>query len=170
MKIDLMILLSICSVLVGCAKTDEKVKTLSNPMPPRGMTDGISFDNTQRTLVARGWVFSPDDPVQKLVFLIDGQPLRAVSPGAEARPDVAAALQDPRAAASGWTISAPVPTNLPAKTYRASVVAELLSGQRLQLESSGASRELSIPAYVAPQATPKKKAGEKNKKQEDGDW
>jgi hypothetical protein len=141
-------------LLAGCGQT--VAPKASGPVPPRGMSDGFSFDPSSRSVGARGWVFSPDDPVKGLVVSWDGQPLLTNLPAFGPRPDVSAALKDPRAELSGWGLAVPLPTNFPAKGCGVAVHANLASGAKFELVSSGASPLVQVPAYVPPKAADKK--------------
>jgi len=151
-------------LLAGCGQPEAP--KASGPVPPRGYIDGVSFDPSSRSVGAGGWVFSPDDPVKGLVVSLDGQPLLTNLPAFGPRPDVSAALKDPRAELSGWGLAVPLPTNFPAKGYGVAVHANLASGAKFELVSSGASPLVQVPAYVPPKAADKKmdKKTEKKKK------
>jgi len=143
-------------LLAGCGQPEAP--KASGPVPPRGATDGFSFDASSRSLGVGGWVFSPDDAVKGLVVSLDGQPWLTNLPTFGPRPDVSAALQDPRAELSGWGLAVPLPTNFPAKGYGVAVHAKLASGAIFELVSSGASPVVQVPAYVPPKAADKKPA------------
>jgi hypothetical protein len=136
-------------LLEGCGHKPEP--NLQDILPCRGFIDSVAFEPLSRVLEVKGWVFSPNDPILRLVLLLDGRPWQAAPPNMEHRSDVAVALGDSRAAESGWTFSLLVTPDAPAKTYNINIVVELASGQKIKLPSvAPKSCEVSIPGASQP--------------------
>jgi hypothetical protein len=151
-------------LLTGCGQPSPKKEPVVHPT--RGCVDGVIFDASTRSIKGEGWVFSPDDPVQGLVVLLGGQPLQTNSPSFGPRPDVARYCNDTRAVSSGWSFAVPLPANLPANGYLVTVQANLASGEKFELASSGASLLVNVPpvSRLSPSLGASKKDDAKNKK------
>jgi hypothetical protein len=147
-------------LLEGCGPKPEP--NLQDVLPCRGFIDSVAFEPLSRALEVKGWVFSPNDPILRLVILLDGRPWQATPPNLEQRPDVAVALGDSRAAESGWTFSLLVPPDAAAKTYNVNIVVELASGRKIKLPSVAPKGcEVLIPVVSQPMPKTDKPA-EKN--------
>jgi len=151
-------------LLTGCGQPSPKKEPEVHPA--RGCVDGVTFDASSKNIQVLGWLFSPDDPVQGLVVLLGGQPLQTNSPSFGQRPDVARFFNDTRAVPSGWSFAVPLPANLPAKGYLVTVQANLASGKKFELPSSGASLLVNVPPVSRLSLSPggSKKDDAKNKK------
>lgn len=136
-------------MLEWCGSKPEP--NLKDILSCRGFIDSVAFEPLSRVLEVKGWVFSPNDPILRLVILLDGRPWQATPPNWEHRPDVAVTLGDSRAAESGWTFSLLVTPDAPAKTYNVNIVVELASGQKIRLVSVAPNGcEVMIPGVSQP--------------------
>jgi len=92
-------LLSIFGFLVLLAGCGSKLEpNLQDILSCRGFIDSVVFEPLSRALEVKRWVFSPNDPILRLVIVLDGRPWQAPLPSLVPRPDVAAPLRDTRAA------------------------------------------------------------------------
>ena len=80
--------------------------------------------------MVKGWFISPNDPVLRLVSLLDGRPWQGTPPNWEHRPDVVVTLGDSRAVESGWTFSLLLTSDAAAKIYNVNIVVEMASGKK----------------------------------------